>query len=290
MLQTNELRTSTRLQQSWGCYQLVDFRFRLKTPPGGIEREAHKLFAHLSLPDSNAPDVVIEVMDDRHQWFLLCADEVVDWCSNPASIVPMLHANVLRNAYKTSGCTLALRAAAVTRDNDCVLMPGASGSGKTTLTAALLSHGFRYCSDELVLLTQEPTQMRPVPTCLSMKTGCWAAVDALFPEVHQLPTHFRSDGKQVRYLEPRGSLGKTRGPQKATRIVFPVWTSGVHAEIRRLAPAEALMMLATSSYELTNCTNSEAQTSLARWVSGLPCFELRYDSMADAVHVISTLR
>jgi hypothetical protein len=269
------------------CYRLVDFQFRLKTPPA-IEREAYQLLAHLSLPDSSSPEVLLEVLEDGNQWLLLREGRVVDQCPTPAGIVPMLHSNILLMAYWSSGCMAALHAAAVTRGGDCILMPAASGSGKTTFTAALLSQGFGYCTDDLALLTHEPVRIRPVPTCLGLKPGSWGVVDDVFPEIRQLRTYLRSDGKQVRYLPPPRVDG-ARDSYRARAIVFPAWSPGHTAEIRSISSVEGLSRLTASGYDLPNRINRDIVECLIRWISGLPCFELRYDAPGDAVPMMSAL-
>src|SRR5215813_119774 len=207
-------------------YQLVDFRFRLRNPAGSIECEAARLFSHLPLSDTNSSDVVVEVVEDGNEWLLLYDDEVVDRCSSAGAVIPMVHANILLTAYRTSSCMAALHAAAVIRNGTCVLMPGVSGSGKTTLTAAALSYGFQYCSDDLILLTHEPVHIRPVPTCLGLKSGSWNVLSGLIPGIRDLPTHVRSDGKKIRYLMPGDGIAQNRYSYTKTCIVFPVWTAG----------------------------------------------------------------
>ena len=269
------------------CYRLADFQFRLRTP-SAIEREAHQLLAHLSLPDSSSPEVLLEVLEAGNQWLLLREGRVVDQCPTPAGIVPMLHSNILLMAYWSSDCMAALHAAAVTRGGDCILMPATSGSGKTTLTAVLLSQGFGYCTDDLALLTHEPVRVRPVPTCLGLKPGSWGVVDDAFPEIRQLPIYLRSDGKQVRYLPPP-SVDEARDSYTARAIVFPAWSPGHPAEIRGISGAEGLSRLTASGYDLPNRINRDIVECLIRWISGLPCFELRYDKPRDAVPMMSAL-
>ena len=181
-----------------------------------------------------------------------------------------------------------LHAAAVTRGGDCILMPATSGSGKSTLTAALLSRGFGYCTDDLALLTHEPVRVRSVPTCLGLKHGSWSVLDDVFPEIRHLPTHLRADGKQVRYLPPP-SVGVPRTYQ-ARAIVFPVWSPGQQpAEIRRISSAEGLSRLSASGYDLRNRINRQVVGCLIRWMSGLPCFELQYDVPTDAAPIMSAV-
>ncbi len=57
-----------------------------------------------------------------------------------------------------------LHTAAVTQDGAGYLLPGPSGSGKTSLALAfVLKGGFRYLTDDFVLLTKAPDGIRCVP-------------------------------------------------------------------------------------------------------------------------------
>ncbi len=282
----NPLRRNVERREH--CYRLVDFEFRLRTCTAAIEWEAHELLAHLSLPDSSSQNL-LEVIEDGNQWFLLRDGEVVDRCSTSAGVIPMLHANILIMAYWSSDCMAALHAAAVTRGDSCILMPATSGSGKSTLTAALLSRGFGYCTDDLALLSHEPVRIRPVPACLGLKPGSWNVVDNLFPEIHQLRTYLRADGKQVRYLPPPKVMGGTHDSYTARAIVFPAWSPGSPVEIRSISSAEGLARLTASGYDLPERINRNIVGCLIRWISDLPCFELRYDGLEEGARSVSAL-
>jgi hypothetical protein len=253
-----------------------------------MEHEADRLFGHLSLRDSDSPGVLLEVVNDGNQWLLMHEGRVADRCSTAAGVVPMLHSTVLLMAYSSSDCMAGLHAAAVTRGDHCIIMPATSGSGKSTLTAVLLSQGFGHCADDLALLTREPIRIRPVPTCLGLKAGSWNVLDDVFPQIGQLPIHVRADGKQVRYLPPPSAGGER--DYNACAIVFPTWSAGQRpVQFRRIKAGEGLSRLTASGYDLRNRINREIVESLIRWISDLPCFELRYDIPADAAAIISAL-
>ena len=71
VLYRHEKTASRRFQTQERSYQLVDFRFRLRTPVHSVACDAHQLFAHLSVPDSRNSDTVIELVEDGNQWELL---------------------------------------------------------------------------------------------------------------------------------------------------------------------------------------------------------------------------
>jgi len=271
-------------------YRLGDFSFQLKTAVTLIAVEANRLFSHLPSPGDGACVTVVEIVEDQEEWLLLYDGQPVDRCSSPSSIVPMLHGNVLLTAYRSSDCIAALHAAAVTQGDKCVIMPGPSSSGKSTLTAALVAAGFGYCADDLILLTDAPVRVRPVATSLGVKFGSLKILHRMFPELDQLPTHVRRDGKQIKYLSPPlHGIAKIQDSYTATSLVFPVWFSSSTTKVRKIGTGEALARLTVSGYDVPNGINSEIVAQLIAWASELPCFELRYDALEDAVRAVSDL-
>jgi hypothetical protein len=271
-------------------YGLVDFRFRLSTPTA-FETDVDRLLGHLSATENGSPEVFLDILHDGTHWVLLRDGRAVDSCTAAVGVIPMLHSNILLMAYAESKSMAGIHAAAVTRGDSCILMPATSGSGKSTLAAALLTEGFGYCTDDLALLTDEPVRIRPVPTCLGLKSGSWNVLENMCPEIRQLPTHVRADGKRIRYLPPppSGDVGRVDN-YKVCAIVFPLWSQGTRpAQIRKISSAEGLSRLTTAGYDLHRRMNQETVECLIRWISGLPCLELRYDRPPDAAPLISAL-
>jgi hypothetical protein len=133
-------------------------------------------------------------------------------------------------------------------------------------------------------------RVRPVATSLGVKSGSWNILNRVFPELDQLPIHVRRDGKQIRYLSPpANSIAKTQDSYRAASLVFPVWFSGNTTALRKIGTGEALARLTVSGYDLPNGINRQIVSRLIGWASELPCFELRYDALEDAVRILSDL-
>ncbi|HHT9108153.1 MAG TPA: hypothetical protein ACFYEF_09580, partial [Candidatus Wunengus sp. YC63] len=56
---------------------------------------------------------------------------------------------------------LFLHAGALAKNNKAVLLPGPSGSGKSTLTLGLLNYGYRYLTDEVVVINLSDLRVLP---------------------------------------------------------------------------------------------------------------------------------
>ena len=265
-------------------YGLVDFRFALRTPDPAIARLADALLGHLER-SADSGDAVLEVARIGRRWVLMRDGVALDVCTDTDQIAPLLHANIVMAAYWSSDCLAAVHGAAVTRGDDCVLMPAVSGRGKTTLTAALLASGWGYCTDDLALLDGDPLRLRAVPTCLGLKRGSWDVLAGVFPQIEDLPVHIRADGKEVRYLAPPASVlpPPEADSYRVRAVVLPAYEQEGKTRLLGISPGEGLKRLTQAGYDLPRRLDRRSLTRLIDWISDIPCFELRYGRLDEAV-------
>ena len=76
---------------------------------------------------------------------------------------------------------LVLHAGAVSLGGFGLLLPGPSGAGKSTLTAALVSGGFAYLSDEAAAIDPASLEIEPYPKPLSLHGGSLALLGRPVP-------------------------------------------------------------------------------------------------------------
>jgi hypothetical protein len=215
---------------------------------------------------------------------------LVNECRTPEGITPMLHSETTLMAYNSAECVSAVHGGAVTRGDECIIMPASTGSGKSTLTAALLANGYGYSTDDVALLEGEPMRVRGIPTCIGLKTGSWKVLGRAFPEIERLPVHLRADGQEVRYLRPPASaLASSQEPFRVRAIVFPSYARGADAHLKPIGAAEALTRLTQAGYDLPGRLDDEVVDRLVVWISAIPCFELGYGSLTEAITQISTV-
>lgn len=226
----------------------------------------------------------VTIWRDADRWLLLVDDEVLASCRERAEIVPMIYGNSARLIYRAADCFAAVHAAAVASGGQCAMLPAASASGKSTLTAALIATGYRYCTDDLAILTAAPTRLRPVPMKIGLKSGSWDLLAQAWPELASQPSHRRADGQWIKYLDPR-----SRGPAvtheslPVVAVVFPKFERGAAAELRRVSRAAALTRMAEAGYDLSGKLDGTAVQTLVDWFKTLECYELRFDDLDQAV-------
>jgi Coenzyme PQQ synthesis protein D (PqqD) len=273
-------------------FRILDTCFRLKVPTEKVLRLMVPMLSHLAVSYGTQYAVPLSIVRINDRYYLLHDKKIVDWCAHLNGIGPMLHGNAVVIAYENSHRLLGLHAAAVYYQGKCILMPAPSGSGKSTLTAALVGSGFSHCADDLVLLTPAPVYMRPVPVAVGLKTGSWNLLASYHPNLALLPTHLRSDGKQVRYLVPPADTGTTipAHPLPIDYIVFPQFLNdGNKAVLAEIGSAEGLCRLTEAGYEMQDDMTADSVRQLVDWIKNVPCYSMHFNQLDDAVSVILSL-
>jgi hypothetical protein len=156
-------------------YQLLDIDLRIRYPCQATEKLVHPVLAHLetrSAINRRACEVTFDVVHNQNSYMLLRDGLPISDCVQLLELAPLIQRQALLAAYEHTDYFMAIHAAAVcNHDKRCFLMPGISGSGKSTLTAALISSGFTYLTDELSLLVSDTLFIRPAQVSLGLKQG-----------------------------------------------------------------------------------------------------------------------
>ncbi|WP_028585749.1 hypothetical protein [Desulfogranum mediterraneum] len=177
----------------------------------------------------------------------------------------------------------ALHAAAVLRGDRCILLPGKSGQGKSTITGWLISHGFHYLSDELVLLTGKG-QTLPLTRPLNLKVNnppeSW-----LFPGGDKGGILSSEQGSMIphRLLCP----GFIARQPSVTDVIFPEYRPGAALAWEEISPAKSSLYLLESHVNARNLSG-HGVSELAAIVKQCRSFQLRYSSFADLHTLFNT--
>lgn len=266
-------------------YRLLDTGFRIRLGSEALLRRLEPFLAPLATA-SPSPDAVVLDLATGRKNFALYADGVeCERCERMEQVVPMVKACLVYLALERSRDFCAIHAAAVGRDEYCILFPGATGSGKSTLAAALVAAGFRLLGDDTIVLGRHKLKARPVPFAICSKSGAWELLAAHFPDLYDQPIHDRLDGKRVRYLmPPNGSLCRDPDSRHEVRtIVFPRREPGAAATLAELPRTEALSRLLTGFYPLSDGLDADKVERLLDWITRIDCLELRFGSLDDGV-------
>lgn len=182
-----------------------------------------------------------------------------------------------------------IHAAVLEKHGRGVILPAPSGSGKSTLCAALLGHGWRLLSDELMLLRPEDGMLVPVPRPVSLKNASIGVIRA-----------FRSDAVLSRLVDdtlkgtiahvraPRASVERAAEPARPGAIVFPRYQAGAATALTPMPRARAFMQLADNSFNY-HVLGVRSFDAVAALIETAPAYTFEYSSLPDAMALFERL-
>ena len=182
---------------------------------------------------------------------------------------------------------LLFHAAVIERNGAAVILPGEAGSGKTTIAAALLTHGWRFYSDELAVFDLGNNHVSPLALPMSIKSGSVEPLERYYPGLAARSVHLRSDGKKVRYLSPPRPHLPESGDVAAPVdfIIFPRYIERMKDQLVPLDKFEALRRLAATGSSNRVFTDRDIEAMIAL-VESCPCFELAFSDLDRAVALV----
>ena len=177
---------------------------------------------------------------------------------------------------------MAIHAGLVSGPHGAWLLPADSGSGKTSVTTWLLTQGYHYHTDELVVVNLEDNSLKAFTRPLNVKVTGQAAIDELI-DLQSLADDIRSSGMVTmiphRLVNPKVSAHVP--PLSA--IIFPHFSLDSEAGMHRLSGAEAGLELMRSNVIARNLPG-HGFGDVVSLVRNLPAFRLRYrhfDELAE---------
>jgi hypothetical protein len=193
----------------------------------------------------------------------------------PGQALVSLVTDVNHQAIATRPDRLTVHAGAVSFEGAGILLPAPSHSGKSTLTAAMVSAGCDYLSDEAVSIDFASLEMEPYAKPLSLSPR----------SLHALGYRDHAEGPTemvpASYLRP-GSWGHSVQPRL---LVFPHYEKGNTTTLTTMSRGEALVELANNSFNFVE-HGGEWLPGLRRVVAACSCWRL---AMGDAKEAAETV-
>lgn len=182
---------------------------------------------------------------------------------------------------------LLLHAAAVARDDRCMILTGESGAGKSTLAAMLMAEGWRLLGDEFVLVDLVSGAAHPFPRLVSLKNESVAAVTARLPAARFGPVLEGTPKGTIRHLVPDArAIAAMDVPAMPVAILFPRF--GATRNVRPVEAGEAFVRLtqASTNYTALGEAGFRALTGL---VGRVPAMAIDYPDGATGVALVEDL-
>lgn len=184
---------------------------------------------------------------------------------------------------------LKLHAAAVSRGESAVIMPGVPGAGKSTLCAALGLSGWRILSDEHAMIPPNTTEVIPLCRPVSLKNESIEVIksfssEAIFgpvsKETHKgIVVHMKAD------LHPESH---DSGNLFARAMIFPRYSRDdpQRLSLRRRTDSFILAAYHSFNYSLLCEAGFDAMKTL---IENVDCYDLVYHDLDWAVKAMDSL-
>jgi hypothetical protein len=122
-------------------------------------------------PAREAGDIeyVVGGMHDSSLLYIARGDEPRLSARDPGELLYLFDKDLTIELQRRRAHLYFIHAAVVARSDTALVLTAPSGSGKSTLTCALLTHGFRYLSDELAPIDLASMYVHAYPHALHLK-------------------------------------------------------------------------------------------------------------------------
>lgn len=182
-----------------------------------------------------------------------------------------------------------MHAAVLEKHDRAIILPAPSGSGKSTLCAALLGHGWRLLSDEIMLLRPEDGMLVPVPRPVSLKNASIGVIRAFRSDaVLSRPVDDTLKGTIAHVKAPSASVERAAEPARPGAIVFPRYQAGAATSLTPMPRARAFMQLADNSFNYY-VTGARGFNAVAQLIETTPAYHFEYSSLPEAMALFERL-
>jgi hypothetical protein len=272
------------------CYRLLETCALIRFAHFGQARLVNAVIGHLETDRSSRPTLVIdiqaEMLEDGHLRSDVYRDGAPVVCAPRLSMLgPVVKGALWQSAVNAHDFIYYIHAGVVGTGAGCILLPAAAGSGKSSLTAALTHAGFQFFSDEVALIERKSFRVPPMPLAICVKSTGWDLIARYYPAIPQLPTHWREDGKMVRYIPPPPGAAQ-QPPAPVRYIIFPHYEQDAPTGLTTIARSEALRRLMDECLALSQRLSQTNVQALVNWIADIQCYSLKFSSLDRAVELI----
>jgi hypothetical protein len=265
-------------------YQFLDSVFSVGFVSPELRELSEPIFQHLRT-HARASDFCLDVIYIEHGFAVRHGSSIVGRCTSQREVGPLLHGLVGLLAIRRYKYLLAIHASCLGRSGNALLLPGRSGSGKTTITAALMTAGWEYMSDDTALLLPQTLACVGVPYALTIKEGAWPILRRYHPSIDQAPIHLRSDERLVRYLCPR--IHGSSAPRPVRWVGFP--HRSTTSSMRLLDQIEGFYRMLEHCCAIPHLLSSRDIQLLLDWSTNTRFFEFATSDIGEAVSQIDAM-
>ncbi len=204
----------------------------------------------------------------------------------PEEVLPYLEWGINYRVIATRNEFLQLHAATLAYGGQGVMLVGESGCGKSTLTAALVSRGWGYLSDEFALIAPDTCRLYPFPKALCIKVGSFDLVRRFGLPLWRRRPYVKAFKGRVAYVSPH-ELNVETGSVPIRLIVFPRYTGG-RTTLHPVSRSRAAFSLAANAFN-RHLFGERVVSIMGETVQGAQCVALEPGDLEETRALLESL-
>ena len=184
-------------------------------------------------------------------------------------------------------CLAVIHGGAVAKQGKAYAFAAPSGSGKSTLVAYLSHNGYRYLSDDMIILSSPDACIVKFPIPLSIKQGSVDVLSECFPHLRAART-LPSPKGELRFITPQGcTWNDSRIPVKT--LIFPQYNPDSRSELVALSRLEVVTRLIADSVWLGFPIVATKLRSFLDWLYWIPAYSLEFHDLSEAGQLLDQM-
>lgn len=251
-----------------------------------IKEVLEKPFKHLEINNSNNCKVSININEGIKRLYLFKNNEKKFEClKKEYHLLEAKLAEIFTSVYhKNENWLSSFHASSVRKNSKSILILGHSGSGKSTLTSLLCLHGFRFISDDLVLMN-ENQEIFDNPMATSLKESSWRPIINHYPKLNNIEAvKISKKGTRVKYLDFHG-LQKNQN--KHFEIKDLLWVNYSTNSKNLISPIDEKESLKRLIPETWIKNDIDSIKSWISWFRDCKSWEINYNNFDIALQKIN---
>ena len=245
-------------------------------------------FKHLEINNSNNCEVSFDIKEGIKRLFLFKNDELKFEClKKEYHLLEAKLAEIFTSVYhKNENWLSSFHASSVSKNSKSILILGHSGSGKSTLTTLLCLHGFRFISDDLVLMN-ENQEIFDNPMATSLKESSWRPIINHYPRLNNIEAvKIYKKGNRVKYLDFHGLQKNQNKHFEIKDLLWVNYNSNSKNLIRLIDEKESLKRLIPETWIKNDIDSIK---NWINWFKKSESWEICYNNFDIALQKINQI-
>jgi HprK-related kinase A len=184
---------------------------------------------------------------------------------------------------------LKLHAAAVSKGEHAIIMPGIPGAGKSTLCAALGLNGWRILSDEHAMIPPGTNDVVPLCRPVSLKNESIDVIKSFSPDAVFGPVSKETHKGVVAHMKADMQPGSHDQKSITAKImIFPRFDKDETQQLTARRRTESFILAAYHSFNYSLLSGSGFE-SMKTLIQSVDCYDLVYHDLNWAVDAVNQL-